>query len=449
MFTDELSSCPAKVPDIECSINLVTESIDRDEILGQSYEWHLINVECRNLGSVMKVLIVGGGIGGLTAALCCHHFGHDVTVFEKASVMSEVGAGIQLSPNAMKVFNALGIEKQISEQAFRPEKIEARMGESGRHIFSIPLAQHAVQKWGALYLHIHRADYIAALKSALETKLPNAIKTHAQVVRYTQDASQAVVHLADGRQFAGDVLIGADGIKSNIRQTMFGDDKPEFTGNVAWRVVVETEALEHPPNPTACVWMGRGRHGVTYRLRQGKLVNFVGVVERDDWRQESWTERGDKQDALHDFKGWHPSLTAILERADEASLYRWALFDRKPLPRWTDGRIALLGDAAHPMLPFLAQGAAMAVEDAWSLAANLSAVERPSEQSLLAYEKSRLARTSKVQAASRANMKTFHQPSRAGQIITYGPMWAAGQLMPSIVHNRLNWLYGYGVTGEG
>ena len=195
--------------------------------------------------------------------------------------------------------------------------------------------------------------------------------------------------------------------------------------------------------------MGRGRHGVSYRLRQGKLVNFVGVVERDDWRQESWTERGDKQEALNDFKGWHPRLTALLERADETSLYRWALFDRKPLTRWTDGRIALLGDAAHPMLPFLAQGAAMAVEDAWSIATNLSAVERPPAQSLLAYEKSRHARASKVQAASRANMKTFHQPSRTGQLITYGPMWAAGRLAPQIVHNRLNWLYGYDVTSEG
>lgn len=394
----------------------------------------------------MKVLIVGGGVGGLTAALCCHHFGHDVTVFERAPLLSKIGAGIQITPNAMKVFAALGLENQIAETAFRPGSIEARMGESGRHIFSIPLAEHALKKWGAPYLHIHRADYIAALKAALDTRQPNAIITHAQAVNYSQDASTAAVHLSDGRQFTGDVVIGADGIKSVIRQAMLGDDKPEFTGNVAWRAVVETAALETPPNPTACVWMGRGRHAVTYRLRQGRLVNFVGVVERDDWTQESWTALGDKDDALNDFKGWHPSLKAVLEAANETQLYRWALFDRKPLARWTDGRAALLGDAAHPMLPFLAQGAAMAVEDAWSLAANLSAVERPAAQSLSVYEKSRLARTSRVQAASRANMKTFHKTSRISQLSTYGPMWAAGRVAPKIVHNRLNWLYGYDVT---
>lgn len=394
----------------------------------------------------MKVLIVGGGIGGLTAALCCHHFGHDVMVFEKASEMSEVGAGIQISPNAMKVFTALGLEKQIAENAFRPEAIEARMGESGRHIFSIPLAQHALNKWGAPYLHIHRADYITALKTALESKQRGAIRTNAEVKGYSQDAEKASLHLADGRQFKGDVIIAADGIKSVIRQTMLGDDKPEFTGNVAWRAVVETAALERPPNPSACVWMGRGRHAVTYRLRQGRLTNFVGVVERDDWMGEGWIERGDKHGALNDFKGWHPTVKAVLDAADETSLYRWALFDRVPLTRWTDGRVALLGDAAHPMLPFLAQGAAMAVEDAWAIAAKLSVSERSVAQSLIRYQNIRLNRTSKVQAASRANMKTFHHASRIGQISTYGPMWAAGRLTPKIVHNRMNWIYGYDVT---
>lgn len=397
----------------------------------------------------MKVLIVGGGIGGLTAALCCHHFGHEVTVYEKSAVMSEVGAGLQVSPNAMKVFTALGLEKQISENSFSPEKIEARLGVSGRHIFSIPLAQHALKKWGGPYLHIHRADYIAALKSALEGRQPGAIETNAEVLSYSQNSETASLHLTDGRKFTGDVVIAADGIKSVIRTAMLGEDKPDFTGNVAWRAVVETAVLEHPPNPTACVWMGAGRHAVTYRLDQGKLVNFVGVVERDDWTRESWTERGNKQDALDDFKGWHPTLSAVLEAANKTSLYRWALFDRKPLTRWTDGRVALLGDAAHPMLPFLAQGAAMAVEDAWAVAALLSVSERSAALSLTQYQAGRLGRTSKVQAASRSNMKTFHQASLIGQISTYGPMWLAGRLAPKIVHNRMNWIYGYDVMKDG
>ncbi len=395
----------------------------------------------------MKVLIVGGGIGGLTAALCCAHFGHEVTVFEKSPILSDIGAGIQISPNAMKVFRALGIETQVTQNAFRPEAIEARMGVSGRNIFSIPLADHAQDKWNAPYLHIHRADLIAALKTALAERQPNAIETNAEALGYSQSAAQAKLHLRGGHQIEGDVIIGADGIKSAIRQEMQGDDSPIFTGNVAWRAVVDIAALgDMAPNPTACVWMGAGRHCVTYRLRRGTLVNFVGVVERADWQEESWAQLGAKSDALSDFKGWHPTIAAILEAVNDTALYRWALFDRQPLSRWTDGRVVLLGDAAHAMLPFLAQGAAMAIEDAWSIAANLSASEREIAQSLSAYQNIRLGRTSKVQAASRRNMKTFHQSARMGQLANYGPMWLAGRLTPQIVHGRMNWLYGYDVT---
>ena len=395
----------------------------------------------------MKVLIVGGGIGGLTAALSCAHFGHEVTVFEKSAILSDIGAGIQISPNAMKVFRALGIETQISQNAFRPEAIEARMGVSGRNIFSIPLANHAQNKWNAPYLHIHRADLIAALKTALEERQPNATQTNAEALGYSQSAAQAKLHLRGGRQIESDVIIGADGIKSAIRQVMHGADSPKFTGNVAWRAVVDIDALgDKAPKPTACIWMGAGRHCVTYRLRRGTLVNFVGVVERADWQEESWTQLGAKSDALSDFKGWHPTIAAILEAVDDTALYRWALFDRQPLARWSDGRVALMGDAAHAMLPFLAQGAAMAIEDAWSVAASLSVSEREIAQSLTAYQNTRLGRTSKVQAASRRNMKTFHHASGMKQLATYGPMWLAGRLTPQIVHGRMNWLYGYDVT---
>jgi salicylate hydroxylase len=147
---------------------------------------------------------------------------------------------------------------------------------------------------------------------------------------------------------------------------MLSPDKPVFTGNVAWRAIVPTDKLgDLAPNLTACAWFGKGRHAVTYRLRGGELVNFVGVVERDDWRKEGWTESGVQEDLVADFAGWYPVIDNIIKRVDAGSLYRWALFDRSPLEKWTDGRTALLGDAAHPMLPFLAQGAAMAVEDAW------------------------------------------------------------------------------------
>lgn len=395
----------------------------------------------------MKILIAGGGIGGLTAALCCLHFGHEVTVFEQAEQLGDVGAGIQLPPNAMKVFEALGIVDVIVKNAFRPEAIEARMGESGRSIFTIPLAQHANEMWGAPYLHIHRADYIEALKQALTERAPNALRLGAAVTKFKNQDAGVSVTLEDGTEISGDILIGADGIKSIVREQLFGADQPRFTGNVAWRAVVPIEALGgHAPNPTACAWMGRGRHAVTYRLRGGQLVNFVGVVERDDWTDESWTQKGEIEEAIKDFEDWHPVITTLIKSIKPNTLYRWALYDRAPLPKWSDGRVTLLGDAAHPMLPFLAQGAAMAVEDSWCLAREISLSSRPAQDSLVAYQNLRFERTRKVQAASRANMTTFHQSKPLGQLKTYGPMWLAGKVMPSIVHKRMNWLYGFDVT---
>jgi salicylate hydroxylase len=222
---------------------------------------------------------------------------------------------------------------------------------------------------------------------------------------------------------------------------MLGQDAPQFTGNLAWRAVVPTARLgDLAPNPTACAWFGPNRHAVTYRLgAQGELTNFVGVVEQESWQEEGWSIRGDKADALKDFDSWHPVISHILKNADD--LHRWALFDRAPLDRWVEGRVSLMGDAAHPMLPFLAQGAAMAVEDAWVLAQVIS-----NGLALTEYQNQRLTRTSKVQAASRANMGLFHKSSMASQLATYGPMWLAGKLDPNIVHRRMDWLYGHDVT---
>lgn len=410
----------------------------------------------------MKILIVGAGIGGLSAALCGLHFGHDVTVFEQAPALSDIGAGIQIPPNAMKVFEALGMTQDITDAAFTPDAIEARMGVSGRNIFTIPLAKQAVDRWGSPYLHIHRADYVKALSAALQRAAPKSLQLGAKVAGYTQDSGGVTLELQDGRKAFGDILIGADGIKSSIRALMmaksatFVNTPAQYTGNIAWRAVVPMAALgKYAPNPTACVWMGAGRHGVTYRLRGGKLANFVGVVERPDLVEHfedndtppgSWSEKGSRDDMLTDFEGWHPVITEFIKAANPDALYRWALFDRAPLARWTDGRAALLGDAAHPMLPFLAQGAAMAVEDSWVLAQQISQDGQSVQGALGAYQSLRHKRTSRAQAGSRANMKTFHQSTVLGKVNTYGPMWLAGNIAPSLVHKRMDWLYGFDVT---
>ncbi|MEO0982611.1 MAG: FAD-dependent monooxygenase [Pseudomonadota bacterium] len=394
----------------------------------------------------MKAVIVGGGIGGLTAALCLHRFGWDVEVLEKAPEIGEVGAGIQISPNAMKVFEALGVDEDLAAAGFRPDAIELRMGESGMRLIRTPLGKVAEDRWGSPYLHIHRADFIAVLASALGDRAPGAVRLGASVAGYVQNDSSAAAVLADGEQVRGDALIGADGIHSVVREQMLGPDEPVFTGNVAWRAVVPVDRLgDNAPDPVACAWMGRGRHAVTYLLRGGALANLVAVVERDNWTKEGWMEPGDRAEALADFSGWHPTIVRLIEEAD--SLFRWALFDRRQLAKWADGRVAILGDAAHPMLPFMAQGAAMATEDAWALAASLSsAADVPA--ALAAYQAIRLARASAVQAGSRANAKTFHQRAALGRLRTYGPMWLAGRVWPGVGLARQDRLYSYNIVKE-
>lgn len=386
-----------------------------------------------------RIIISGAGIGGLTLAHACLQRGMDVVLLEKSEALAEVGAGIQIPPNAMKVLEALGLAEAVIRRAFRPHAIETRMGKSGRQIFSIPLAETAMARWGSPYLHIHRADYIAALSDTLPE---GVLLLKSCVNSFEEQDDQLSVHLENGESVEGDVLIGADGIHSTIREGLFGPQPAEFTGNVAWRAVVPIERLgDLAPRPTACAWFGAGKHVVTYCLG-GEQANFVGVVERTDWTEEGWSIQGAREEALADFTDWHPIITTLIEQAE--NLHRWALFDRKPLPLWRQGRVCLLGDAAHPMLPFLAQGAAMAVEDAWVLAAALS--EYSPKTGLEIYETTRKPRTSKVQAASRANMKTFHKPNTLSQLATYGPMWLAGRIIPSIVHRRMDWLYGHDVT---
>ena len=394
----------------------------------------------------MHILIAGGGIGGLTSALCCAHFGAAVTVLEQSDQIREVGAGLQLSPNAMKVYQALGLADEIARLAFKPEALEMRLGQSGQSIFSVPITRKTEQKWGAPYLHIHRSDLIAVLLSAVQRSTKIRVKLGHTVIGYEQLTQQVQTFTAEGGRLAADLLIGADGIHSLIRQQMCPEAPARFTGNVAWRAVVPTERLGSDlPPPTACIWVGAKRHAVTYRLRQGKLCNFVGVIEREDWTEESWTLAGTRAEALADFEGWHPTLTRLIENADQQ--FRWALYDRAPLPRWSEGRVALLGDACHPTLPFMAQGAALAIEDAYLLAKRVCQ-NHPEDIShnLERYFQQRIQRASSVQRGSRKNMHLFHKSSWLSKLTTYGPMWLAGQLAPGFIRSRQDPIYSYDVT---
>jgi salicylate hydroxylase len=386
----------------------------------------------------MRAVIAGAGIGGLSAALALARAGHGVTLAERSGVIGEFGAGIQLSPNAMKGLKALGVAETVEAVASEPEALELRIGKTGATVFSIPAGAAARERYGAPYLHAHRADLIEVLLAAAKAAGVRLI-LGARVSAFAREGAELRVGLDTGEIVAGNLLVGADGIRSTVRRLMFGMDAPRFTGAVAWRAVAPVEAYGDLP-VAAVVWAGAGRHAVTYRVRRGSLINFVGVVEEEGWEKEGWDEVGSKADLAKAFEGWAPAVTSVIGAA--RSVHRWALFDRPPMAAWSKGPVTLLGDACHAMPPFQAQGAAMAIEDAVVLAGCIgdgAAVE----PALRRYEELRKPRTTKVQASAKSNMGVFHRSNLVTQTATYGPMRMANMLAPAFVRSRQDWIYAY------
>ncbi len=395
----------------------------------------------------MKALIIGGGIGGLCSALCLLAKGWQVEVLEQAPAISEVGAGIQLSPNAMQVLQALGLGDAIKAAAFRPVASQMRDGMSGKVIMSSPMGSQMERRYGAPYLHIHRAELIRILLDAINAQSPDAITLNAPVIGYQQNQQSITAKLVDGSTIAGDILIGADGIKSVIAHQICGPVKPRYTGNIAWRMTVPLARLgRNIPPPAASVWMGQGKHAVTYLLGNA-LANFVGVVETDSPQEsdgEDWHQQGSKEEALADFAGWHPIITSLIDKSD--THFKWALYDREPLAHWHDGRAILLGDAAHAMLPFMAQGAAMAIEDSYILAQLLSTHQIQGLEQLYNH---RIARTSKMQKAANANMQTFHNKDEASRIRKQTSLRLADKVSGNkVTAMALDWIYSHDVTAR-
>ena len=355
----------------------------------------------------MKVLIAGGGIGGITAALCLAKLGHSVEVFEQFESFSEIGAGIQLSPNCSRVLHYLGLQADLKQKGFLPEGTEIRHWKSGKLISESKLGDHATEKFGAPYYHIHRGDLLAILVKAATAHPGISLHTDSKLTRISNTDYIVEAETHSGH-YTGEVLIGADGIHSLTRDYLWEREQPTFTGNVAWRSLVPTKSL--PKGlipPTASVWWGPGKHFVHYYVKGGEFVNCVCVIEKNGWEVESWTALGSLSELKSDFYGWHNTIQTLIAHSDEKSLYKWALFDRPPMKQWGSGRISLLGDACHPTLPFMAQGAAMAIEDAAVLAACLSNGDKV-EIALQRYEDLRRGRTAGVQKGSRRNARVFH-----------------------------------------
>jgi salicylate hydroxylase len=386
------------------------------------------------------IAIAGAGIGGLTAALALLQRGFQVDVYEQAEAFGEVGAGIQLSANGTRCLFALGLEQDMLRLAAQPMAKEIRHWKTGQTWRLFDLGGESVQRYGSPYLMMHRADLHALLVQHVRALQPQALHLKARLVDVTRGSDEITLRFADGQAATCDVLVGADGVHSRVRQWLHGADQPRYTGCMAWRGVVEAGLLpEHLRQPVGTNWVGPGAHVITYPLRGGQLINFVGIVEREAWQKESWTEQGTVEECLGDFTGWHPDVRSMIERLGQP--FKWALMGREPLERWSQGSVTLLGDACHPTLPFLAQGAMMAIEDGVVLARCLEHNPTDAQAALLRYENLRHARTSAIVLKSAENTKRFHNPALAspeGAQAYIETEWA-----PEKVRSRYDWLFEY------
>jgi salicylate hydroxylase len=365
----------------------------------------------RNGAACISIGVVGGGIGGLSAALCLGREGFDVNVFERASALGEVGAGVQISPNAARVLHGLGLAEELAGTGVQPLAWHQRRWDDGRTLLRAPLAERVEAAFGFPHYQMHRADLLSALSGALPAE---RVHLGHRLTGLVDRGDRVQARFANGVSADFDVLVAADGIHSPVRRMLFGPEHPRFTGCVAYRGLVPAERLlDLGLETTAQVWMGPGRHFVHYFVSGGRLVNFVAIIERDGWKRESWIARGEVADALAAFEGWHPQVRAIMEAVEET--YIWALFDRTPLERWSAGRVTLLGDSCHAMLPFMAQGAAQAIEDGATLTACLADGGADIPEALRRYERLRIPRTTRIQAMSTENKTRFHLPDGPDQ----------------------------------
>jgi salicylate hydroxylase len=385
-------------------------------------------------GRTLSVAIVGGGIGGLAAALALLRAGLDPTVYEQAPALGEVGAGIQLAPNCTRILRRLGLLPAIERVAVRPVAFEFRRWDDGRVLSRTPLGDAVEATFGAPYYHVHRADLIEVLAAALP---PDRLHVGRRCVAVAEEGNRAELRFADGSTVEADLAVGADGIHSEVRRSLLGPEAPRFTGNVAYRGLVPAERVAHLGlERTITSRLGPGAHLVHYFVSAGRWLNVVCAVEEASWTRESWTDRGDVGALRAAYAGWDPAVGGILD-ALEVTL-KWALFDRPPLPRWSVGRVTLLGDACHPMLPYMAQGAAQAIEDAGALAACLAADPDDPPAALRRYETLRLPRASVVQAMARGNAARFHLPDGPEQRARDAAMASSFGLSPEV-----GWLYGH------
>ncbi|PVE09682.1 FAD-dependent monooxygenase [Limnohabitans sp. Rim28] len=386
-----------------------------------------------------RIAIAGAGVAGLTTALALLQQGFKVDVFEQASQLGELGAGLQISPNGSRVLQALGLEAALKTCVSQAQGKEIRMWNTGQRWKLFDLGEDCLARFGAPYWMVHRGDLHRVLVEAFNARSDRPVRLNARVVNARSTEAGVTFELNDGSQHRADGLLAADGVHSVLREQLLGEDKAQFTGLLAWRGLVPVERLSaHLQAPVGTNWVGPGAHVITYPVRGGQLMNVVGIIEREGWRSESWTERGTHAELLQDFGHWHADVCELMSAIEQP--FKWALLGRAPQTGWAQGRVCLLGDAAHPTLPFLAQGANMAIEDA-AVMARCLALDASPAQAFVRFEKLRWQRTADIVNRSRDNAQRFHNPqlSDPDKAVDY----VSSEWEPEKVRRRYDWMFEY------
>jgi len=390
------------------------------------------------------ILIAGGGIGGLAAALALLRRGIDVIVLEQAPQLREVGAGVQISPNGSRALHDLGVLEAVRASSCKTEGKEIRLWNTGQTWKPFDLGDQAVKRFGFPYFTAYRVDLHNALLDAVRELRPDAIRLNSRCVDFSQDEDGVTLTLADGSAVRGRALVGADGIHSTVRTQAFGTAQARYADMIAWRGVIPMERVpERLRRPVGTNWVGPGGHIIHYPLRRGELMNFVGYLEGKPWVAESWTTQATVAECARDFAGWHEDVHALIDSMDAP--FKWGMVRRPRLDAWTVGRITLLGDACHAMFPFLAQGAVMALEDGVVLARCIEAEPGAVDAALARYERLRRDRCYAVVDGSAQNVGRFHNRVLADPVV--GPRYIEREWASQQVQARYDWIFDYDAAG--